>query len=198
MEETPWGFSEIPPENSQAAQRERNGVKREPSNYPPAERPIFAEPKRQYQEAEAPRKPASSLSATSLVIGLAAVALAAVFFYRSTLNIKSAENRANQALAAVGELRRTGGQAPTAMKLELTRTLRLLDSMAVEFGNEPEVRNKIETMRNETLDILYSLEDKGIVDTAQPAAPQADPVVPPMATPVPAPAPMSVEKPPVR
>jgi hypothetical protein len=99
---------------------------------------------------------------------LAAVALAAVFFYRSTLNIKSAENRANQALAAVGELRRTGGQAPTAMKLELTRTLRLLDSMAVEFGNEPEVRNKIENMRNETLDILYSLEDKGTIDAPQP------------------------------
>jgi hypothetical protein len=202
MEETPWGFSEIPPENSQAAQRERNATKREAANYPPAERPIFAEPKRQYTKPESAPKNGSSLSATGLVLAIAAVALAALFFYRSNLNIKSAENRANQALAAVGELRRTGGPAPTAMKLELTRTLRLLDSMAVEFGNEPEMRNKIESMRNQTLEILYSLEEKAPADVQPPADSQLQPPVPPPAqTPQSlsvAPAPAPAEKPPVR
>ncbi|MBI3580759.1 MAG: hypothetical protein HY098_01540 [Nitrospinae bacterium] len=175
MEETPWGFSEIPPENSQAAQRERSGTSGESAKYPPAERPIFAEPKRQKPTAEEPPRPVSSLSVTSLVLGITALVLAAVFFYRSNLNIRNVENWANQALTAVGELRHTGGPAPTAMKLELTRTLRLLDSMAVEFGSEPDLRNKIETMRNETLDILYSLEEKGPGESAQSAVPQPTP-----------------------
>ena len=186
MEETPWGFSDIPPENSQAAQRDRSGTTRETAQYPPAERPIFAEPKRQYAKVEDSPRPVSSLSVTSLVLGIAAVVLAAVFFYRSTLNIRNAENRANQALTAVGELRHTGGPAPTAMKLELTRTLRLLDSMAVEFGSEPDMRNKIETMRNETLDLLYSLEEKGPVEAPQSAtAPPASPPQPAPAQPAP-------------
>lgn len=178
MEETPWGFSEVPPENSQAAQRERSGTTGESAKYPPAERPIFAEPKRQQPKVEEPPRPVSSLSVTSLVLGITALVLAAVFFYRSNLNIRNVENRANQALSAVGELRHSGSPAPTAMKLELTRTLRLLDSMAVEFGTEPDLRNKIETMRNETLDILYSLEEKGPGETAQSAAPQPQAAVP--------------------
>lgn len=160
MDETPWGFSEVPPDDSQAAQRERARLVREAPQYPPAERPVFSEPKPAYKEKPPREKQGSSVSGAALFFGIAALALAMILYYRSNIEVKNAETTAHQALTEVGELRHNAGAPPTIMKLELTRTLRLLDSMAVEFGNEPEIRNKIEAMRNETLDLLYSIDEK--------------------------------------
>lgn len=181
----------MPPGSGQAAERERNRLNREVGQYPPAERPIFAAPPEDEDNPEEngrDPKTASALSVTSLVIGISAAIMAAVFFYRSTVNIRSAENRANQALTAVGELRHTGGPAPAAMKIELMRTLRTLDAMAMEFGSEPEVLHKVETMRNEALDLIYALEDKPASE-ATPVAPEqaAAPAWPPAAEPSPTP-----------
>ncbi|MBI5178950.1 MAG: hypothetical protein HZA04_06790 [Nitrospinae bacterium] len=187
MEETPWGFPELPPGSGQAAEKERARFAKEPPKYPPAERPVYSQtpltPER--EERPAPeRRPASAISVTSLVIGISAVVLAAVFFYRSTVNIRSAENRANQALSAVGELKQTAGGpgANAAMKIELMRTLRALDAMALEFGREPEVMQKVEQMRNETLDLLYALEEKQEGAAAQ--EPGATPAIAPAPAPI--------------
>ncbi len=191
MEDSSWGYSEVPPGGGNAAERERRRLAREQeANYPPAERPVYAplpEPPRVEEEHEP--KSGTALSLTSLIIGIAAVVLAAVFFYRSNVNIKSAEIHAQQALTAVDELKH-GGATPAALKIELMRTTRTLDAMTVEFAGEPEQLAKIEELRAEVNGILAMLEEKAPGDAAAAGEPAA------AETPAPAAAPAAPSPPP--
>ncbi len=165
MEDNSWGYSEIPPSGGgNAAERERKRLaEKAERQYPPAERPLYSplpEPAPAEEEHPDQRSSGTALSLTSLVIGIVALVLAAVFFYRSNVNIKSAETRAQQALTAVDELKHSGSPAPAALKIELMRTTRTLDAMTVEFQGEPEALSKIEQLRNEVKEILAMLDEK--------------------------------------
>lgn len=165
MEDNSWGYSEIPPSGGgNAAERERRRLaERSEGKYPPAERPLYSplpEPEPPEEELGEQRASGTALSLTSLVIGIVALVLAAVFFYRSNVNIKSAETRAQQALTAVDELKHSGSPTPAALKIELMRTTRTLDAMTVEYQAEPETLAKIEQLRNEVKEILAMLDEK--------------------------------------
>lgn len=183
MEDSSWGYSEIPPgSGGNAAERERKRLaEKSERQYPPAERPLYSPlPEPEPEEEQPEQRPSgTALSLTSLVIGIVAVVLAAVFFYRSNVNIKSAEIHAQQALTAVDELKHSGSPAPAALKIELMRTTRTLDAMTVEFQGEPEALAKIEELRNEVKEILAMLDEK--TPEAAPAEEQAAPAEAPAA-----------------
>lgn len=184
MEDNSWGYSEIPPGGGgDAAERERKRLaEKTERKYPPAERPLYSplpEPEPPEDELADQRSSGTALSVTSLVIGIVAVVLAAVFFYRSNVDIKSAESRAQQALTAVDELKHSGSPAPAALKIELMRTTRTLDAMTVEYQGEPEVLAKIEEIRNEVKDILAMLDEKAVEAPPAVEAPAPSPVEPP-------------------
>lgn len=188
MEDNFWGYSESPPgSGGNAAERERKRLaEKSEGKYPPAERPLYSplpEPEPLEEEQADQRSSGTALSLTSLVIGIVALVLAAVFFYRSNVNIKTAETRAQQALTAVDELKHSGSPAPAALKIELMRTTRTLDAMTVEFQGEPEALAKIEQLRNEVKEILAMLDEKAPV--AVPADEAAAPAEAPAAAPAP-------------
>ncbi len=187
MEDSSWGYSEIPPgESGNAAERERRRLaEKSERKYPPAERPLYSplpEPEPPEEEHADQRASGTALSVTSLVIGIVAVVLAAVFFYRSNVDIKSAETRVQQALTAVDELKHSGSPAPAALKIELIRTTRTLDAMTVEYQGEPEALAKIEELRNEVKELLAMLDEKA------PEALPAEQAAPPAASAIPEPA----------
>ncbi|MBI5637368.1 MAG: hypothetical protein HZA03_05295 [Nitrospinae bacterium] len=184
MEDSSWGYSEIPPgSGGNAAERERKRLaEKSEGKYPPAERPLYSplpEPEPLEDELPEQRPSGTALSLTSLVIGIVALVLAAVFFYRSNVNIKSAEIHAQQALTAVDELKHSGSPAPAALKIELMRTTRTLDAMTVEFQVEPEALSKIERLRSEVNEILAMLDEK--TPEAAPAEEAAAPAEAPAA-----------------
>lgn len=191
MEDNSWGYSEIPPGgggNAAERERQRLAVKTE-GKYPPAERPLYSpllEPEPPEDEHSDNRSSGTALSLTSLVIGIVAVVLAAVFFYRSNVNIKSAESRAQQALTAVDELKHSRSPAPAALKIELMRTTRTLDAMTVEYQGEPDALAKIEELRNEVKEILAMLDEKAAEPPAVDAPASIAPPAPDAAPPAPA------------
>lgn len=175
MEDNSWGYSELPPDHEQVARKDRNRLSNPEAAFPPAERPVYAPSPVPQPEDEPEGRGGSALSITSLVMGITAVILAAVFFYRSTVNIRTAENQARQALSAVDELKRSGGPTPAALKIELMRTTRTLDAMAVEFAAEEEAMQKIAALRAEVEEILATLEEKG---QEEPVAAEPPPATP--------------------
>ncbi len=188
MEDSSWGYSEIPPAGGGgAAERERKRLEEKAQRqYPPAERPLYSplpEPEPPEEDQADHRASGTALSVTSLVIGIVAVVLAAVFFYRSNVDIKTTETRVQQALTAVDELKHSGSPAPAALKIELMRTSRTLDAMAAEYQAEPETLTKIEELRNEVKELLADMEEK--TPEAAPAG-QATPAAPAAAMPEPA------------
>ncbi len=127
--------------------------KREEKPYPPPDRPVYTV--RPSEEREIDSKGIRLKGLLVVLFGVAAVA--GILFAASYFNVPiSVREPAVKGASAVA----VGGSERSALKVEVTRTLQILEEMAAEFKDEPEKLEKIEKLKKETREILDLLGSK--------------------------------------
>ncbi len=137
------GFSDAPP----GADGARDNPKKEEQPSPPPDRPVYTV--RQSDASNDSGGGGIILKKTAImlagVIAVVAILSAGTYYYRSDIG------------AALQAGLSGGGTEPTALEIEVIRTLRSLDELSLEFADETEKLKEIELMKKETRNILESI-----------------------------------------
>lgn len=154
----------MPPEEGQTAQEEKAGLSKKEEHLPPADRPVYAA----YDEEVKSSSTGSMgmiLSFIGVLLGVVAIGFALVLFNQSNEDIQATESRVNSVIGAVNNMTKEAGSGlgATVLKTEIVRTVNTLDEMLAEYSGEPEMVEKIESVRKdavELLDIIGSVNKK--------------------------------------
>ncbi|MFQ5431116.1 MAG: hypothetical protein ACE5EN_01260 [Nitrospinota bacterium] len=141
------GYSEVPPVKSAGTIKPNQ----EENPFPPSERPVYT-----VRQAEAKEAKGSGYKSLFIILfGVAAVAgiLFAATYFNVPLPIgKTAVQTTVAPATPAGE-----GQEINALKVEVARTMQILDEMAAELSSQPEKLKKVEDLQTQTREILDSL-----------------------------------------
>ena len=141
------GYSEVPPGKS-AGTKIPN---KEEKPFPPSERPVYT-----VRQAESKEAQGSGYKSLFIILfGVAAVG--GILFAATYFNVPMPGGKtAVQTTLAPSAPAKTS-QEITALKVEVARTLQMLDEMALELLDQPEKLQKVEKLKTEAREILNSL-----------------------------------------
>jgi len=142
------GYSEIPPDKGDSTERRK---KTEEKPYPPPERPVYT-----VSQAEAMAARGSGYKSVFIIL-FGAAAVAGILFAATYFNVPwPPGKRSAQTTAATAPVAEPGLEI-AALRVEITRTMQVLEAMAAEYAQQPEKLKKVEELKTQTREILDSL-----------------------------------------
>lgn len=141
------GYSEVPPGKS--AGMKKSNTEEKP--FPPSERPVYTVRQEEAREAR------GSAYKSLFMILFGVVAVGGILFAATYFNVPLPGGKTTvQTTVAPGAV---GGVSReiTALTIEVTRTMQILDEMAAELINQPEKLKQVEALKTQTREILDSL-----------------------------------------
>ena len=144
------GYSEVPPGESAGMKK----TSKEEKPFPPSERPVYT-----VRQAEAKEAQGGGYKSVFIILfGVAAVA--GILFAATYFNVPGTKPAVQTTVAPVAP---SATKAPsreiTALTVEVTRTMQILDEMSAELSNQPEKLKKVEELKFQTREILDSLDN---------------------------------------
>jgi hypothetical protein len=139
------GYADPPPGEIGGKQE----LKKEKKSYPPPDRLVYTV----RPSEEMKTKSGRIWGFIVVIIGIAAVA--GILFAATYFNVPMPGGK-----TAVKSVETGGGLELSALEVEITRTMQLLDEMTVEFSDQPEKLEKVEELKMEAREILESIRGK--------------------------------------
>ncbi len=141
------GYSEVPPGKSAGTKKPN----KEEKPFPPSEMPIYT-----VRQAEAKEVEGSGYKSLFLILfGVAAVA--GILFAASYFNVPMPGGKTAVQTTVEPGAPAVPSREITALTVEVTRTMQILDAMAAELSNQPEKLQKVKELKTQTREILDSL-----------------------------------------
>ena len=144
----PLGFTDLPPRPGGG----RDNPKHEEKPYPPPDRPVYSIPKKDEDESAGGDGLKLAVMVVVGILAVAAILFAATWIYKP----ESAGLGKTPAVA----VETVPSVSPDALllRVELTRTIRILEGLAAEFADDAEKLAEIKEMENDARSILESME----------------------------------------